>query len=87
MPQRLLRAAAELDEFLAAADLDFGRFRRPYQTHEAQVQALMATLGLMTGLMERLRLAAEGRRASLRPPLRQVMRDLAVAIDNTDCTA
>lgn len=85
MPKTLLRAPPELRELLAAAELDTNRFRRLRQTHEAQIQALTATLGSVMGLSENLRLAAAGRRAFLTPAQRQVLREaleqLASAID------
>lgn len=85
MPKTLLRAPPELRELLAAAELDTGRFRRLRQTHEAQIQALTATLGSVMGLSENLRLAAAGRRAFLTRAQRQVLREaleqLATAVD------
>lgn len=91
MPKPLLRAAPELRELLASAALDTGRFRQRRQTHEAQIQALTATLGSMMGLSENLRLAAAGRRAFLTPPQRQVLREsleqLATAIETASTPA
>ncbi len=90
MPKSLLRAPPELRELLAAAELDTGRFRHLRQTHEAQIQALTATLGSVMGLSENLRLAAAGRRAFLTPPQRQVLREaleqLATAIEAAPAT-
>ena len=86
MPNALLRAGPELRELLAAAEFDTGRFRQLHRTHEAQIQALTATLGSMMGLSENLRVAAAGRRAFLTAPQRQVLREaleqVAVAIES-----
>ncbi len=86
MPKALLRAGPELRELLAAAELDTGRFRQQHRTHEAQIQALTATLGSVMGLSENLRVAAAGRRAFLTRPQRLLLREsleqLAIAIES-----
>lgn len=86
MPKALLRAGSELRELLVAAEFDTGRLRQQHRTHEAQIQALTATLGMLMGLSENLRVAAAGRRAFLTPPQRQVLcesfQHLAIAIES-----